>query len=105
MTILKTILLIVDSTIESSPRDIFEAVQKRFYRIPRSSWKKAWDSFCEIGEEEFKRRAHLIKREILLDNSSPTGKRRKFDVQEQQLSLLFASSVYKELKIKFLNKI
>ncbi|KAF7683445.1 hypothetical protein TCON_1349 [Astathelohania contejeani] len=36
---------------------------------------------------------------------SLTGKRRKVNVQEQQPSSLLTSSVYRELKIKFLNKI
>ncbi|KAF7679683.1 hypothetical protein TCON_2515 [Astathelohania contejeani] len=88
MTILKIILLSVNLTTESWPRDVFEAVQKRFGRMPRGGWKKARDSFCEkfsceIGEEVFKRRAHLIKRESLIDNMSPTGERRKVNVQEQ----------------------
>ncbi|KAF7682556.1 hypothetical protein TCON_2223 [Astathelohania contejeani] len=110
ITILKTILLSVNSTIESWPRNVFEAVQKRFGRMPRGGWKNARDSFCEmfyceIGEEVFKRGAHLIKRESLIDNSSPTGMRRRVNVQEQQFSSLLVSSVYMKLKIKFLNKI
>ncbi|KAF7683431.1 hypothetical protein TCON_1348 [Astathelohania contejeani] len=56
MTILKTILLSVDSTIESWLRDVFEAVQKRYGRMLRGAEKKLGIPFVRSSPVKLEKR-------------------------------------------------
>ncbi|KAF7682997.1 hypothetical protein TCON_1797, partial [Astathelohania contejeani] len=82
MIVLRSILDSVDSALEEWPRDLSKAVRTRLGRMPRGGWKKTRDFFCEkfsceVSEEEFKRRAHTIKRDPLESDYSQTKKKIK----------------------------
>ncbi|KAF7682498.1 hypothetical protein TCON_2276, partial [Astathelohania contejeani] len=111
MIVLRSILDSVDSALEEWPIDLSKAVRTRLGRIPRGDWKKAHNFFCEkfsceVSEEEFKRRAHTIKRDPLESDYSQTKKKKiKLFNSLSPTSTIKAANVHQELKIIFYNQI
>ncbi|KAF7683050.1 hypothetical protein TCON_1735 [Astathelohania contejeani] len=99
MIILQSILDSVDSALEEWPKDLSKVVRTRLGRMPRGGWKKACDFFCEkfsceVSEEEFKRRAHTIKRDPLESDYSQTKKKIKLLNSLSPTSTIKAASVH-----------
>ncbi|KAF7677246.1 hypothetical protein TCON_2666 [Astathelohania contejeani] len=75
----------------------------------RGGWKKARDLFCgifccEVSEEEFKIRAHTIKKDTLESDYSQTKKKIKSLNSSSPTSAIEAASVNQELKTLFHNR-
>ncbi|KAF7679718.1 hypothetical protein TCON_2487, partial [Astathelohania contejeani] len=109
MIVLRSIFDSVDSALEKWLIDLSEAVQTRLGRMPRGDWKKTHNFFCEkfsceVSEEEFKRRAHKIKRDPLESDYSQTKKKIKLLNSLSPTSTIKAASVHQELKIIFYNQ-
>ncbi|KAF7678803.1 hypothetical protein TCON_2559 [Astathelohania contejeani] len=109
MIVLRSIFDSVDSALEEWPRDLSKAVRTRLGKMLRGGWKKTRDFFCgkffcEVSEEEFKRRTHTIKIDSLESDYSQIKKRIKLLNSLSPTSAIKAASVHRELKIYSITK-